>query len=345
MHFSSKFCYNGIFTSKNIIDSLTERGMHHDKRTLVRLNSKTIMLTLIIVLLTGTIVSAQKLYPTGKQVIAHDGRGNRIVLQGNVFNGEICSSHPSFYTVNYKNQQVFVKDHQLTTRHDSSTYLNRNIQFMTSPEIVTESETTFHHSNDEEVPNDEYLVPVYWGTKGIGGPRAQAAIDNFVVTGDFNADLTAVVSTVINMNLTYGGDPYKQIDAIETGFTKCLGATWLTARLLDQTNIEYRFILQRNTNSLYEYDFTNPSHMYLEIKDLNGTWKILEPCELLNSPAGKAPQLEDVIWGINHTLAKDTTLFSKNITPTSYHVLLKSVGFRQGQVITPAAEKVILNNY
>ncbi len=299
---------------------------------------------LIVIILLPSVVSAEKLYRTGEQVIGHDGRGNRVLLQGEAFDGEICQSSPSFYTVNYQGSQFFVANNQLTTLENESSYLADSRQYFSGEDVVSNSKAVFANPGTQ-VPGSEYLVPVYWGTKGVAGPKGQDAIDNLVVTGDFNTDLTAVCSTVINMNLTYGGDVYQQIESIENGYTKCCGVTWLVAKLLDKTMIEYRFVLQHDTNSPTNYDYKNAGHIYLEVKSPDGSWRVLEACELLTSASGKAPQLNDAIWGVQNTKAKSFTIINENASAGSYQVLIKSVGFQQGQVITPAAEKVVINLY
>ncbi len=306
-----------------------------------KINSFVILVLMIILI--PSIVTAEPLYRAENQIIGHDGRGNRLILEGNEFIGTICETSPPFYTVNYQNGQVFVEKNQLTTIENPHGNLVDNRQYFTGEEVVIGSTNIFIHPGNY-APDEEYLVPIYWGKKGEAGLRVQNALENLVVTGDFHHDLESVLTAIINMNITYGGDLYKQIESIENGSTMCCGATWLVANFLDKTTIEYRFVLQHDVEDPTHYDYKNAGHIYLEVLTPNG-WHILEPCELLTTASGRTPSLDYVLWTVINTKAREQTFIDESHEAHNYQVLIKSVGFQQGQVTTPTAEKVVLNNY
>lgn len=64
--------------------------------------------------------------------------------------------------------------------------------------------------------------------------------------------LEEVIKTMYSFNLTYGGDKLKQEEMINKN-TKCLGFTLLTSKLLDKSDIEYRYIYLKSQNIDY-YD-------------------------------------------------------------------------------------------
>lgn len=77
---------------------------------------------------------------------------------------------------------------------------------------------------------------------------------------------------------------YHQIENIKNGHTKCLGVTVLGGKLLEKTDIEYRYVLRQRK---YRNDILgNPvdaGHIFIEVKTDKGKWMQLDFANMLYS--------------------------------------------------------------
>ena len=139
----------------------------------------------------------------------------------------------------------------------------KEIEFQESKEIKEYKERPSNESNFEMMPPRYSMHPIL-----------ENAIEEFRIVNkgftDFDSQMKNLYKVAYNMNLAYGEGGRDQGD-LSSGTTQCNGFTWIASKILDETNLGYRFILRSPIYEINEQTgekenkFHNYYHIYLEV--------------------------------------------------------------------------------
>lgn len=131
-----------------------------------------------------------------------------------------------------------------------------------------------------------YTLDYYFNYEGV--KELQPLVDSFQPKGQSDySKLLDVVKYFRQLNLKYGPRTEEgtthQVLNIHKGYTQCFGAAIFAGKLLDKSNIEYRYVLSRyrDRRNLLK-DTTDGGHIYLEVKTDAGNWMEFDPTEIIS---------------------------------------------------------------
>lgn len=239
----------------------------------------------------------------------------------------------SFNSLKINKPYIVVKGKKLTNGYE---YMYKNKKYSTtmgSYELVnltkTKTNSVKEFNNNTSPVGMNRIEPSF-----SMDPELEYAISHFKSinkTKNFKDNIENIMKTVLEMELEYGGDSYDQGN-LKKGNTKCLGFTWIVANLLNETDIPYRYVLNRK--DILKPD--KPGHIYLEVKDPESNWRKVE-CTFLTKLKDKNEIHKQAKIFTDIIMDKDSV---EHITDEKYSYLVEDSKLSQSNEIYVSNEIV-----
>lgn len=212
-------------------------------------------------------------------VTVYNSKLEQVELQNiDCINGEILETDESYLKFKHNGSIYYI--HVNDTLYNKT--LHNNTEYLQGEEVVRKSMDAFNTQVAQgSILN--YTSPLHFGRRGVAGDLTNSIINDFQTSGSLDNQLKDVIKTVAGMDIRYGGDNsvQGQVSGLDLGYTMCNGVTWVTSRLLDKTGLEYRYVILYPVVSATNETITGAGHMYLEVKNANGSWMIFGTVEML----------------------------------------------------------------
>lgn len=252
----------------------------------------------------------------------------------------------NFYTFKYGKDKYSIK------KEDTRNI--KEIEFQESKEIKEYKERPSNESEFQMIPPKYPMHPIL-----------ENAIEEFKEVNkdctNFDIQMKNLYKVVYNMNLSYGEGGRDQGD-LSSGTTQCDGFTWIASKLLNETNIKYRFVLRSpiyeiNENTgRKEYGLAPYYHIYTEAYDpQENRWIKMEnnllDRKVIESFSGKT--LEEK----TSDMLRNAKRLGDNLTKMEYLSVPKgkslkpcidvfvSETYQNGKIIDKTCYKIILKSY
>lgn len=174
----------------------------------------------------------------------------------------------------------------------------------------------------------------------------QPIVDAYKPSGKTDIEkITSVTRYMESLGLVYSEknkyNSYHQIENIKQGHTMCLGATILGAKLLDKTNLEYRYVLSWKKSRINPIEPSQTGgHIALEIKTDKGKWVLWEVTLIICNPK-KVDLMPFIAYDIDHANEREEidiperTFYESigTITETDYREFVVSPSYKNGEIV------------
>lgn len=157
--------------------------------------------------------------------------------------------------------------------------------------------------------------------------------------------MQSVIQFIEDRDIIYSKNPKEdikyQIENVEKGHTMCLGITILGAKLLDKTDLEYRYVLKRKkSRDILSKQSIGPTHINLEVRTDKGRWMEFDLGEVISNPDKIDLKMmamverdfannRDTDEIVERTLTKNM----ENTCPSEYYEFVVSPPYKNGKML------------